>query len=154
MQQPKPAGAQGRGKIQMLLDRHRDRYAHNKVPFEKATYLQMVHNPLVREQFISVQQVIRLKSLDLGYALGQNGEGSKAAAEKRAMGFGLEALLGNQVADINRVVTNDRGKSKYQYQYETCKTSGPKRNEQFTDPENKLEGVGDGTFERVSIEEP
>ena len=142
--QPRKSGViKQRGKIQALLERHRTRYTHNKVPFEKAVYLQMVHNPLIRNQFISVQQVTRLKQLDLGYTDGGPGpdgdgvHGDKAEKQK-AMSFGIEALLGNQLGASREMILGDRGKGVYKYEYETCKTSGPTSGPGFTDPDKKV----------------
>ena len=119
----------------------------------------MVHNPLIRNQFISVQQVTRLKQLDLGYPEGGphgeiNNGGDAAKLEKqKAMSFGIEALLGNQMGGAKEMVLGDRGKGVYKYEYETCKTSGPTSGPGFTDPDKKIQGMGDGAFEQVEVED-
>lgn len=64
------------------------RNAHNKIPFEHGYYLQLLHNPLDRDQFITVKQVKRLKKLDLGFQ-------KDSLVTQVGINLAAEALLGN-----------------------------------------------------------
>lgn len=74
------------GKIERLLERHRNRYAHNQIPYEKARFVQLIHNPLNREQIITVQTVNRLKSLGLNYSSDVQAEQKEKATVDAVLG--------------------------------------------------------------------
>ena len=74
-------------------------------------------------------------------------------AKKATTNFVAQMLAGGKsAAEVASRITQDRGKGFYQYEYETCKSKGPSRNDKFTDPDKQLEGTGDGTWVSDYIE--
>ena len=148
-------GGSKREKIQKLLNRHRNRYAHNQIPFEKAQYIQLIHNPVNRNQVITVQQVARLKSLDLGFK--DQTKSQSADAQAQMQNLIMDQFLTDQMSKVNvgsdEKVLQDKGKGFFRFKYETCRSSGPQRNKDFTDPENTLDGLGDGQWDLDSVED-
>ena len=59
---------------------------------------------------------------------------------------------GTNVSEAAQRIMQDRGKSFYRYQYETCKSNGPSHNEKFTDTDKELDGTGDGKWITDQIE--
>ena len=92
---------------------------------------------------MSVQQIKRLKAVELGL---MGGARNAAEEAKKATNQLIANMLtgGKKAAEIASSITQDRGKGFYKYEYETCKSNGPSRNDKFTDPDRQLEGTGDG----------
>ena len=158
--------------IEGLLQRNYNRYKHNTYPYENASYIQLVHNPVNRAQFITVQQCKRMKKTDLGYKMGRGGhggggppgagEGQDPGGEGKRKGNKGKKGGDGQAADnaagaageSARKVLNDRGKGIYRFKYETCKSSGPSLYDGFTDPDGQVTGVGDGHWDTDAVEPP
>ena len=68
-------------------------------------------------------------------------------------GFGaLGNLAGKASEAMMKRITNDRGKDSYRYEYETCTSNGPGQGLDFSDPDVKLEGTGDGKWMSNHVE--
>ena len=106
--------------------------------------MQLVNNPLNFNEFISVQQVKRLKACELGL---MGGTRIAEEAHTATTNFVADMLLGqNKANEMVKRITQDHGKSFYRYEYETCKSKGPRHNDKFTDPDGQLEGTADGKW--------
>ena len=75
-------------KIDAMLEAHSTGLQHNKIPHETGRYIQLLHNPVTRDQFITVQLVVRLQQFNLN--------ASAQAENKTWFGFGAQTGGGSK----------------------------------------------------------
>ena len=122
-----------------------------------------MHNPVVRDQFITVQLVVRLKKIDLvakqkekiqntWFGFKNKSDGLSADSKSQAKSA-IDIAIEEEESKSKGKIEDDKGRNFYRFRYETCKSRGPSLHRDFKDPDGTLDGVGDGKWEEDEDEE-
>lgn len=133
-----------------MISKFQSRYAHNRLPYERAKYLQTIKNPVKENQFFTVQSVTRTLYLELEKA-------TKVKEKPREAAMSLAASLFSTGPSNNQHIDGfefeDADTKKHlSFTYRTLMSRGPATAKDFEDPDTRIGSVGDGKWSVKNVE--